>query len=116
MVEYFLSAAVHAQPETNEQVELEGLLPFAYALKLSDALYRGIFFVEVDMAEAVLLERLGLNHVIDDCCFFHVDEKSYVKEVVKRLWDCLHPRMLLLNIHFFPTKSHLTWRLLKFKF
>ena len=89
---------VNTQPKRDEKVELEVALPFLISLQLCNAFDRRFLIALIDLVEGLLPELFGLDHVVYELFFFHVDEDSNFNQFVHRRRNLLH----LLYLFKFP--------------
>ena len=74
MVEHFPSLKVNAEPESNQQVELELLGPSFATLKCAYAFNGTLLIADEDLPEGLLRHVGWRDHLVNDLALFHVDE------------------------------------------
>ena len=84
MVENFHSTCVHAEPESDQQVELEEALPLLSPLEDANALDSCSFVSDVYLTEGLRLQVIRFDHFIDYCFLLH----AYEDRDVYQLLDC----------------------------
>ena len=84
------SAIVHTEPESHEDIELEGSVPPVFPLQLVD-LSDGLFLVtKENLFKRRRLNVVHLDHVFDHNFLIHVNINWHLNQIFLALWNLMH--------------------------